>query len=190
MTFSGLNILPPIAGVSEILNNNRKVSNIEPRNTQTTTVPFIENLNIHHKNLNSTIKLKEKLTKESQYCFRKSEGSSFLSRNINRPEGSQSDSFIKESRFNFNSGNSSPKSFELLPKMSNVSSTSMKTLMEPSPSGSTVESAKRILVEPSLSRKVDFDKKSRIRCAECKKRLSLAGMFECRCGFTFCSFHR
>jgi len=189
LNVTGLNILPPIAGVSDILNNSRKVSNMEPRRSQTATVPFIENLNIHSKNLNSTIKLKQKPMK-SQYCFRKNEGSSFISRNTNRSEETRPESLLKNASFTLNTECSSAKSFELLPKIANVSSTA-KILTEPSTSGSgAVGRTNSISVDPSLTRKLDFDKKSRIRCAECKKRLSLAGMFECRCGFTFCSFHR
>ncbi|XP_054268117.1 uncharacterized protein LOC128989966 [Macrosteles quadrilineatus] len=181
---SGLNILPPMTGVSEILNNNRKVSNIEPRRSQTTTVPYIENLNVHHKNLTST-----KLTKKTQYCFRKSEGSSILRRNINGAEESPSSSFVQDS-FTLDSEFLSSRSFELLPKIPNVSPPPVKAVTEPLASELPVGTATRISIDQSLRGKVDFDKKSRIRCAECKKRLTLANMFECRCGFTFCSFHR
>jgi len=32
--------------------------------------------------------------------------------------------------------------------------------------------------------------KKRNRCWQCKKKMTLAGTFECKCGYTFCGVHR
>ncbi|XP_046673178.1 uncharacterized protein LOC124362585 [Homalodisca vitripennis] len=176
-----LNILPPISGVSDILNNHRQVSNTDPRDMPSTQVPSIEKLSVVHRNLSSTLKLKQNLRKDTQSFLNRTE-SNFFPKNVNCQEKSLQEGFS-------NSHYLPSTSHEFFPTPSSDFS-SLITKMDSSSCDLATSKINNHVEEPLLSNKKIFDKKSRLRCAECKKRLSLTNTFECRCGFAFCSYHR
>lgn len=162
-----LNILPPISTISNVLNERRKTSGDRMLSSLSNSVSSVKDLQFNHQLLKSALKSRETVRKE-EVNIQKSKINdeavlSVSSENVNSPEPN----------FQLWNGN-------------RIYSPYNRTVASSSPICRGFDNSSK----QTVKNKVDFHKKHKLRCSECKKKLSLISTFDCRCGLTFCSLHR